>query len=571
MFLRVGFVSVLFILVGLFSFSASGGQVAALHNKGYNKGSGFLRPLLEKWSVLFDNELGDVHKCNAGAPNLDELAQTLLIHFSKNRWEAIREAPYLIELSWKIRAHLNDQISFYYYYQTTLLENTCLVFIRRTLRVLRLFEEQVGELFLSHSDPIFGTYTSSQHSDYLPLTGKFPWVLRRLYNDTLTTVVASKSTPKTQKGLGSGPASSSDRDSGFTIRSGDILISRGERFVSAAIAQIGVEDTDFSHLSIIFIEGDDAFKELPIEQAIDDPRVKVIEAFIEQGSVIRPFSEYLKSHMSRLALFRTRSEIDSDGLVADRAARFIHQRVKDYHELHHENLPYDFHMNLFDQDEIFCSEIGFWAFASQGMRIPTFPTRVVSGNNLADTLQIPSGPTFLPADMELDPRFKQIAEWRNFEKVRVAQLKDVVVGTVFNWMEQRQYSMYFNFGQVSLAKLALFLRNKVGIFKKEVSPNMTELTIQTVLHLERLGKILLDSLVKQDESFEQKNIGRSMTLQEAQDFLEQLRQQDFNLWINWKKFYAEGITDEDLNRSENPKDFVVARPRRPLFHLMLHP
>lgn len=137
----------------------------------------------------------------------------------------------------------------------------------------------------------------------------------------------------------------------WTVRSGDIIISRGNAFTSAAIARIGQVDAQFSHLAFIYILGADSEKELSVDEAVQNPNVLVLEAHIEVGSTIRTFADYLKDGNARAALFRY-----PDFRLAHEAARQSYSHIADHlmkSRAQHpgwdkkdptHNVPYDFKM-----------------------------------------------------------------------------------------------------------------------------------------------------------------------------------------------------------------------------------
>ncbi|MGK5086108.1 YiiX/YebB-like N1pC/P60 family cysteine hydrolase [Bdellovibrionota bacterium FG-2] len=114
-----------------------------------------------------------------------------------------------------------------------------------------------------------------------------------------------------------------------SVRSGDVLLSRGAAFTSAAIARIGDVDSQFSHAALVYI----------------DPKTHekyTIEAHIEIGVVVAPFRKYLKDGKVRSALFRF-----GDPELAHEAARIMYNKAKAAMD-RGKNIPYDFSLEVKD-------------------------------------------------------------------------------------------------------------------------------------------------------------------------------------------------------------------------------
>src|SRR5690606_40469455 len=99
-------------------------------------------------------------------------------------------------------------------------------------------------------------------------------------------------------------------DTGHNIpfRSGDLILMRGSAHNSAAIARIGDVDTQFSHIAIVYVD--------------PDGKHWIVEALIEDGSVVKPLESVLDHGLGRAVLYRHR---DPD--LAARAAKLAYDRV----------------------------------------------------------------------------------------------------------------------------------------------------------------------------------------------------------------------------------------------------
>ena len=83
-------------------------------------------------------------------------------------------------------------------------------------------------------------------------------------------------------------------------------------------------------------------------------------------------------------------------------------------------------MDLIEHSKLFCTEVVSYAFelASQELgrheAVPMFNTRISMQNPyILDAFGIKSRSTFAPSDIEVDPRFELLAEWRDIARVRL--------------------------------------------------------------------------------------------------------------------------------------------------------
>ncbi len=264
--------------------------------------------------------------------------------------------------------------------------------------------------------------------------------------------------------------------SAHEVRSGDVLLSRGNANTSALIARMGDEDTQFSHLAMVYV----------------DPRSKkayTIEAHIEFGSVIAPMEEWLADGKARTLVFR-----HADADLAHRAAAHIYQRVKKRFDADN-RIKYDFAFNMHDHERLFCSEVAREGFevASRGtVMVPAFASHLTMKNrDLMERLGISEVQSFIPADMEIDPRFTMIAEWRDFAKLPTVWKKDAILTSIYAWMENEGYEFDSNAWLQVKGGLARALRN-LGFIEDRMPTYMTQDTI--VLNF------MLDDVVEELES-----------------------------------------------------------------------
>ena len=254
------------------------------------------------------------------------------------------------------------------------------------------------------------------------------------------------------------------------LKSGDILLSRGNANVSALIARMADDDTQFSHLALIYVD--------PITHA-----PYTIEAHIEHGSVILPLSEWLKDGKVRTVVFRQK-----DSHLAALAARHMFETVKRNTDLGRP-IEYDFSFNMNDHRKLFCSEVvrTGYEFASSGsVMVPAYPSRFTAKNrDLFERMGIEERESFLPEDIEMDPRFQLLAEWRNFRDLGSSIRKDAILSAAYDWMEHHHYHFDPSASDAVKAGVGKVLR-QAGFFKDKMPTYMTYTAIETSIMVDNL-------------------------------------------------------------------------------------
>lgn len=208
------------------------------------------------------------------------------------------------------------------------------------------------------------------------------------------------------------------------FKSGDVIVVRGTIHNSAAIARISDVDSQFSHAALVYI----------------DPQGQqhVVEALIEDGATTNNLHGALSHDLGRAVVFRHKNQE-----LARKAAQNIYEHVRSSRRMFARRIPYDFSMELEGYDRLFCSKLIRQAFdeASDGKHVlPAFASRFEQGSrDFLDRIGVTANVSFAPADLELEPGFEAIAEWRDFERTSHIRLQDFVMVKLFDWMEKESY------------------------------------------------------------------------------------------------------------------------------------
>jgi hypothetical protein len=299
------------------------------------------------------------------------------------------------------------------------------------------------------------------------------------------------------------------------LRSGDLVLMRGQLNNSAAIARIGDVDSQFSHVGIVYIGR--------------DGRPWLVEALIEEGAVWTPLEAALDHGLGRALLLRHR-----DGELARSAAAVAAYHVEQGRSWLSGGMPYDFTMELAGDDRFFCSKLVRYAFltASGGaLSLPGFPTRLGMANrDFFERIGVTARETFAPGDLELEPAFDVIAEWRDYRVTSNLRMQDLLMSKLFDWMDQHGYRFREGLG-ISLMALLGRLSSWAPGFVKDVlvrlgfpkiPSHMPVRTIATIGMLHKTAQPMLEWLI----GLEMQRIevtGRPLHPREVEDELERYR------------------------------------------------
>ncbi len=200
---------------------------------------------------------------------------------------------------------------------------------------------------------------------------------------------------------------------GIRVHSGDLLVSRGGAEVSALISRGNDFPGNFSHVALIYIE-----------EGTNIPYL--VEAHIERGVAIANLEEYIRDRKLRFMVLRPRAdlpELRSDPMLPHKAAKMMYEEVQERH------IPYDFKMDFFDPEAMFCSEVGSYAYKEYGIRLWQTESTISSDGvvRLLNTFGVENFVTQMPSDLEYDPQLAVVAEWRDAESLFDDHLYSAVI------------------------------------------------------------------------------------------------------------------------------------------------
>lgn len=208
---------------------------------------------------------------------------------------------------------------------------------------------------------------------------------------------------------------------GIKVHSGDLLVSRGGAEVSALISRGNDFPGNFSHVALIYVE-----------EGTNIPYL--IEAHIERGVAIASGEEYVNDRKLRFMVLRPRAdlpEMEANPMLPHIAAKEVYEEVQQRH------IPYDFKMNFFDSEAMFCSEVGSYAYKNNGIQLWQSESTISSYGvvTLLNTFGVENFVTQMPSDLEYDPQLSVVAEWRNTEALYDDHLYNAVIDAMLEQAE----------------------------------------------------------------------------------------------------------------------------------------
>jgi hypothetical protein len=327
------------------------------------------------------------------------------------------------------------------------------------------------------------------------------------------------------------------------LRAGDIMLTRGVSFLSAMISRLG-DPTQFSH--VVTVSNDPA-----------DGQLKTIESYVGKGVDFYPMDFALKNENARILVLRPREQN-----IANKSSVQIAKLVRDRLD-NKKRIKYDYALDFKDHSTLSCAEVSQYAFelgSDKEMHIPMYQS-VLPATDLLKNMGVKDGPTYAPGDLETDPRFELIGEFRDLGITRDGRQKDAVLSSMVNWMVKYHYELRRGFkARMTMPiwlirrtflwpMLSNYLHDKFGV-PSDLSKEIPLKMMRTMNMMQDIGEVLLN-LVKDADSKYQAKVGEPMSFFQIADMLEKFRKDDLALYSNprtrkqstlHKKFSADGLT-----------------------------
>jgi hypothetical protein len=417
--------------------------------------------LVELDAILSDlgKTVDSIQLENCSATIADYYSRFLKLELDK-KFVDVDELPLierLVEDSFAIRTKIKDLYKDYpKTIEQTPAQDACMAAGKELIRALRYAEDYLIE-WRARLDP---TVTD----EFVNMTGRSPYlIVNPKYKDQF--------------------------HSYEDLASGDVIVSRGNAFTSALIAKMVEADYQFSHQSFVYRDKDNA--------------LWTSEAHIEIGSIASKIQRHLDEKNARSAVFRYKDQ----GIAALASEKMINY-IKDYKRENKSNVPYDFQMDETEHKKMYCSEDVKAGFSMVGVDIPRFESRLQPGiGPLVRTLGVNAKDDkvrdiliFAPGDLQVDPDFEEVAEWRHPLKLLRQRYTDAILTKLLSMMTEEGYRYDPTFMDGIEARFGWSLRRipLLNLLVVEKFPlNMKVDMLEVNFVIDQVGKLMLKDLEEQ--------------------------------------------------------------------------
>lgn len=306
------------------------------------------------------------------------------------------------------------------------------------------------------------------------------------------------------------------------IQSGDIFLIRGTSFASASIARVGDIPTNMSHIAIV---GHDEKGEL-----------YVMESLFEKGTTYYKLKDYLNlERLPRVMLLRFKHPS-----LGKRAGGIAYQIV---HQAHKKGLPlpFDIGMDSANHERVYCAELAKISYerASEGkLSIPQYMTsfqRAQDHGSFLKGMGIYVRKSFAPTDLDVDPRFEVVAEYRDLGLLAESRMYDVALSSLFKKMESG-FDYKWSLQSARDAVLAVLLR-QFG-YKADVIPkDVPILTMQTMIQQKEIVERIMTHLKKVTQAHQIQH-GRGLAYIEMEKIVDEYLEENKSVLFISKKSKA---------------------------------
>jgi hypothetical protein len=278
------------------------------------------------------------------------------------------------------------------------------------------------------------------------------------------------------------------------IKSGDIFLVKGTMFAAAPISRISKVDNQFTHIAVAYVDDGSLFG--PQNKG----NVYFIAAEPDYGVQITSFDFFLHDRKARLLHYRyaDSSGAENSARLAAKAAKYVaemsYPRInkKDITDTTMADMqlqlkgnmpriiPYNFAMDLSRHDALFCSQVVSFSFdhICASDKCETFPKYDIAGqssipvsvsqfdvanNSLSKILELQKPDIFSPADIEIDPRFQLLHEWRDYSLIAESRIMDMTITKIMQYIENNKYNFVSNTALDTLAKFGNEMVIKAGM------------------------------------------------------------------------------------------------------------
>ena len=411
-----------------------------------------------------------------------------------NKNQLVRQGHEILSTLWGIRLALHDQIS------AQNLNAACVDQVKTTYRTMRAVEDYVGEFVYPEFKQVKSETLDFQKQP-TPLEDQAAYPPYHL-------------NPQFQA-------------SGFHFQTGDIMITKGVSFLSSTISAIPDVSSQYSH--IVFVNVNEKTGE-----------VRTLESYVGPGFDTYAIDYALKNENARILVLRPKNQ----AMGKDASDRMMNRLLEA--KSAGKKIPYDYNLDFKDHSALSCAEVaeeGFEEASGGSVILPMFSSEISLKNpKFLHAIGLKQGHIFTPIDVETDPRFDVVLEWRDQRLMRDSRYKDAVMHASMTWMNERAYQLHSPLKNWAGAELIGFARGNDALWAMTkkllgVTDDIRDVPVRTLIAIGTIkaaGEVLLNHVYAADA----KHItatGWPMTNVEIEKELDVFRAADLKRYVAGKK------------------------------------
>ncbi len=300
----------------------------------------------------------------------------------------------------------------------------------------------------------------------------------------------------------------------FQFKSGDVLLEKGPSFISSIISTITLPKSQFSHFAVLHRDS-------------KSDKVISLESYIQSGGLdLFEIESALKKYNVRIVLVRPK-----DQKLAEKATELIREKVVSEKEGKAEKSKYDYFFNFTDESKMNCAKLLLWSYkkASDGQIIlPQSPSVLdKSIEKIITIVGIKPGPVLTPVDIEVDPRFEVLLEFRDLRLVRDSKYRDAIFIALFDWFINKKYNLVLLPKKINMqaAMAPMRMSNLPNPKNAQGLIDIPEIFLRPVYQINSVANLIYKKLYLKDKAFEKKNAW-PMSLDDLLKALEEIRIED---------------------------------------------
>ncbi|MGZ3805399.1 MAG: hypothetical protein ACXVB4_14380 [Pseudobdellovibrionaceae bacterium] len=444
--------------------------------------SGVIREDLKSALATVQGASYNKETCAMVLQNLQQNLRSIDWNFYTNE-DLKRNALDIMNLSWQLRLGIHQKLGG--------VDQECVLQARDIFHTLRDVEDYLGDFAYSSPNLV--------PSDFEFQKQAVPIYDRQAYPPYF--VRADLDTPK------------------FDFQAGDLMLARGISFTSAIITQISDNRSHFSH--VVFVD-----------KIAKNQTAGTIESYIGSGVKHYEMNFALKNENVRLLVLRPK-----DAILGQRATVFANKAAASH-------VPYDYAMDFKDYSALSCVELSIYAYdkASNGtLKLPLYPAQLTLNNtDFLNKMELKKGPLITPDDLETDPNFDLVLDWKDYRLVRDSRHKDAILSEMMRWMNDLHYNFHWTVKSIiaedvvkplRYTPLWPLLRTLPGDVVPNIDKEVPRETLGVMKVLDQVGNYLLQELRKQDNVYTLQH-HRPMTNEQLRVALENIRRSGLKSFDN---------------------------------------